>query len=100
MPSYERIGEQFTLEDDAELEWQVHVEHWDIERRCVGDGVDGVWERIEIIDATDDIEACNFHGRQDRLHDEPRPEAGEIVLDSAVAVEERADQRDRAENIV
>jgi hypothetical protein len=39
-----------------------------------------------------------FHWRQDRLHDEPRPEACAIVLDAAAAVEERAEQINRAQN--
>ena len=94
MPTNEWVGEQFTFENDAELEWQVDVENRNVERRGMRDRVNpglGIVERVL-------LHACNFHRRQDRLQDEPRPEAGEIVLDATAAIEERGEQRERAQN--
>jgi hypothetical protein len=44
------------------------------------------------------VQARDLHRRQDRLHDEPRPKARQIVLNAPVAVKERTDQRNGAQN--
>src|ERR1019366_7678550 len=94
MPADERVRQQFTLENDAELKWQVDVEDRNVERRCVRDRIHTGFGVVDLIH----VHARDFHRRQDGLHDEPRPEAGAIVLDALVAVEERAHQRKRAQN--
>jgi len=40
MPSYEWVRKQFTLENDAELKWEIDIKDWDIQRRRVRDGID------------------------------------------------------------
>src|ERR1019366_2494521 len=86
MPADEWIREQFALENDAELKWQIDVENRNVERRRMSDRIHSGLGCVDLIL----IHARDFHRRQDRLHDEPRPEAGEIVLDAPLAVEERA----------
>ena len=101
MPAYKGIGEQLTFENDTELEGEVDVKNWNVERGCVRDRVNarsGWFGRIVRVAIADIICAGDRHRRQDCFHDEQRPETGEIVLDASVAVEERADQRDRAQN--
>ena len=93
MPADKWIGQQFAFENDAELKGQVDVEDGDIERRGMSDGVDAGFGVVELV-----CSSGNSYRRQDCLHDEPRPEAGEIVLEADVAVEERDEQRERAEN--
>ena len=94
MPADERVGQQFTFENDPELKGQVDLEDWDVERRCMSDRIDTGFGVVDLVP----IHPGYFHWRQDRLHDEPRPEACAIVLDAAAAVEERAEQRNRAQN--
>src|SRR5208337_1977041 len=94
MPADEWVREQFALEHNTELKRQINVEDRNVERRCVRDRVHAGFGVVELAVA----QACDFHRRQDRLHDEPRPEAGYIVLNASVAVEERADERKRAQN--
>jgi hypothetical protein len=95
MPADEGVVEKLALEDDAELKGQVNIEDRNIKRRRMGDGedtrlgVDGLGERGCVTGDGD-------RGK-DRLHDQPRPQARELVLNAAVAVEERTDQRDCAE---
>src|ERR1035441_1644159 len=94
MPADEWVREQFTFENDAELRWQIDIEDRNVERRCMRDRIHAGFGLVDLFL----IHACHCHRRQDRLHDEPRPEAGAIVLDAPVALEERADQRKRAQN--
>src|SRR5208337_5401312 len=95
MPAYEWVGKQLALENDAELKGQIDVENRNVERRGMRDRIDAGFVPLALVEV--DI-ADDFHRRQDRLHDEPRPEAGEIVLDAPAAVEERGDQGKRGEN--
>src|ERR1700675_2177376 len=94
MPAHKWIREQFTFENDAELKWQINVENRDVERRCMRDRIHARPGVVEAI-AT---HARDSHRRKNRLHHEPRPEAREPVLDAPVAVENRTDQRNRAQN--
>jgi hypothetical protein len=87
MPADERISQQFALEDDAELKRQIDVEDRNVERRGVRDGIDlglGVVERAV-------VRSGDFYRGENRLHDQPRPEAGEVVLDASVTIDERAE---------
>src|SRR5580658_7667770 len=105
MPAHEWIREQFTFENDAELKWQIDVQDRYIERRCVGDGINtgfGCVDALLILVSTthvgEVVHARDFYRRQNRLHDEPRPETGKDILHAPVTVEERAQQRKRAQN--
>src|SRR5258708_26465742 len=92
MPSHERITDQLFLEDDPKLERKRSVEHRYVQRRGVIDRVD------EGLGGVDFVEPRDSDRRQDRLQDQPRPELGEVVLNASAAVEERAGQRDHAED--
>src|ERR1019366_3519799 len=93
MPADEWVRQQFTFEDDAELKRQVNVEDRNVEGRCMSDGIDSGLGRGALVLVDVEVHARDFQRRQDRLHDEPRPEAGKIVLDAPVAVEERTGYR-------
>src|SRR5208337_91071 len=97
MPAYKWVGEQFALENDTELKGQVDVENRNVERRGMGDRIDAGLRRVDLVLIDADI-AGDFYRRQDRLHDQPRPEAGEIVLDASAAVKQRGDQGKRGQN--
>jgi len=70
----------------------MHVEDGNVERRCMRDCEDPGFGVVEASAPRD------FHRRQDRLHNEPGPQAGKFVLDSSVLIEQRTDQGHRAEN--
>src|ERR1700687_4613154 len=94
MPAYKGIRKQFALENDAELKWQIDIKDRYVECRCMCDRIHAWLGVVEAIIT----HARDFHRRQDRLHHEPGPEVGEFVLAASVAVEERTDQRNRAQN--
>src|SRR5262249_17065976 len=92
MPADKRIAQQFFLEDDTELKWQIDVEHWNIKRRAVIHRVDVGLAGIDL------LQAGNRDRRQDRLHDQLRPQPGQAMLRAAIAVEQRYGQRNNAQN--
>src|SRR5258708_22733575 len=94
MPAYKWIREQFTFENDAELKWQIDVKNWNVQRRCVCNRIHAGFGVVEGIVT----HARDLHRRQNGLHHEPGPEARELVVDAPVAIEERTDQRNRAQN--
>src|SRR5262249_19119458 len=83
VPSDDWIRKQLFLEGDAELERQGDVEHRDVERGSMGDGVNVSASRIDLPEASD------FHRRKDRLHDHPGPGAGEAMQDPLAVAEQR-----------
>ena len=93
VPADERVGKQFTFENNAELEREVDVKDRNIQGGGVGDGVDAGLGVVKSMGCG----ASDFDGRQDRLHDQPRPEASEFMLQAATAIEQGAGEGDAAE---
>ena len=79
MPSDEWIRQQFTFEDDAELKWQINVENRNVECRGVSDRIDA--RAFGVPGRSPCARYRDLHRRQNRLHDEPRPEAGRVYAE-------------------
>src|SRR6476659_4366495 len=87
MPTHNGIGQQFFLEQDAELKRQKRIEYRDVERGAVIYGIDLRLTGIDLFQPNDTERG------KDRLHNGLRPGAREPVQPTAVFVEES--ERDR-----
>ncbi len=92
MPSEKGQAEEFELGEDAELERERDVEHWNIEGRAVVGGVDGRLREVEAVESVDG------EGGGTGVQDEPGPETGKAVLDASGAVQERAEEGEGSED--
>ena len=89
MPADDGILQQILLKSDPKLEWQVNVEHGDVERRTVTHGVDVGPGSVDLLQPGD------RYRREDGLHDQPGPDMGKVVLDAATIAENRTRQREQ-----
>ena len=92
VPSQKGIVEQFFLGNDAKLKWKLGVDHRDIERRDV---IEGVKVRLGDVNV---VEPTHCNARHATLQDQPRPQPGEAVLQASARVKERRDQGKTAQN--
>lgn len=89
MPADDGIRQQFALEQNPELKWKVGVKNRNIERR-------GMIDRVDVrLCSIDLLQADHLHGGEDRLHDEFRPDAREIVQDALFVAKKRNRNRNQ-----
>ena len=89
VPADDGILQQLLLKSDPKLEWQVNVEHGDVERGTVTHGVDVGPGSVDLLQPGD------RYRREDGLHDQPGPDMGKVVLDAATIAENRTRQREQ-----
>src|SRR5207237_9655982 len=92
VPSQKGKSQQLLLGQNAELHRQVNVDNRNIQRRKVIENVKVGFGQVDLLQARDP------HRSQTKLQHDPRPEAGERVLDAPAAVEYIGQQRNCAEH--
>src|SRR5580698_1554805 len=90
MPADQRIGQQFLLEDDAELKWQLGIEDGNIQRGCVGHRVNMRFRSVDL------VQSGYFHGRSYGRHDALAPHLSEAVQNALSIAKPRCRNRSEA----